>query len=250
MKFFVVWNAKNLKQYTFILILALISAWFLFIQTDLHSPVFSTKTGPKAVYKGEKNVAITFNIGWGDEKAAPIIETLKKENIRSASFFLSGSWAERHPDLVAAIVKEGYEIGLLGYNYKDYTDLKDEEIIRDITKAQEVFKKLNVDHIELLRAPTGHFDQRLLKISEKFGLTVVHWSVDSKDWTNPGVNQIVKNATQAQSGDIILLHASDSAKQTNKALPKILNELRNRHLNFVTVSEMISNSSTRSEEIK
>ena len=108
---------------------------------------------------------------------------------------------------------------------------------------------MNVKNIELLRAPTGHFDKRLLKISENFGLTVVHWSVDSKDWTNPGVNQIVRNTTQAQKGDIILLHASDSAKQTNKALPQILNELRERNLKFVTVSEMISNSSTRSEEI-
>ena len=146
-------------------------------------------------------------------------------------------------------MKEGYEIGLLGYNYKDYSDLKDEEITKDIAKAQEVFKKINVNHIELLRAPTGHFDKRLLKISESFGLTVVHWSVDSKDWTNPGVNQIVKNTTNAQNGDILLLHASDSAKQTNKALPLILDELRDRNLNFVTVSEMISNSSTRNEEI-
>lgn len=219
------------------------------MQTNLHSPVFSTKTGPKAIYKGEKNVAITFNIGWGDEKAAPILETLQKENVHAATFFLSGSWAERHPDLVNKIVKEGYEIGLLGYNYKDYSNLKDEEISKDISKAQEVFKKLNVEHIELLRAPTGHFDGRLLKISEKFGLTVVHWSIDSKDWTNPGVNQIIRNTLKAQKGDIILLHASDSAKQTNKALPKILNELSKRNLNFVTVSEMISNSSTRSEEI-
>ncbi|MEH6948578.1 polysaccharide deacetylase family sporulation protein PdaB [Bacillus sp. JJ634] len=251
MKFFVVLNAKNLKQYSFILVMALCSALFLFLQNSLHTPVFSTEDGPKAVYKGEKNIAITFNIGWGDEKAGPILETLKEENIQSATFFLSGSWAERHPDLVTQIVKEGYEIGLLGYNYKDYSDLEDEEIIRDISKAQEVFTKMNVKNIELLRAPTGHFDKRLLKISERFGLTVVHWSVDSKDWTNPGVDQIVKNVTKkAHKGDIILLHASDAAKQTNKALPIILDELRQRNLTLVTVSEMISNSSAQSEEIQ
>lgn len=230
--------------------MGLFSAGFIFIQNDLQIPVFSTENGPKAIYKGEHNIAITFNIGWGDEKAAPIIETLKKENIHSATFFLSGSWAERHPGLVAMIIEEGYEIGLLGYNYKDYSDLKDEEIIRDIAKAQEVFTKMNIKNIELLRAPTGHFDKRLLKISESFGLTVIHWSVDSKDWTNPGVNQIVENVSDANKGDIILLHASDAAKQTNKALPEILDELRNRDLTFVTVSEMISNSSAKNEEIK
>lgn len=250
MKFFMVLQAKNIKQYSLILLTAVFTAWFLFVQNILHAPVFSTEDGPKAVYKGDKNIAITFNIGWGDEKAAPILETLKNEKIKSATFFLSGSWAERHPDMVSAIVKEGYEIGILGYDYKDYTDLSDQEIIRDISKAQEVFKKLNVKNIELLRAPTGHFDKRLLKISENFGYTVVHWSIDSKDWTNPGVERIVQNVSKAHKGDIILLHASDSAKQTNKALPDLIEELRGKDLNFVNVSEMISNSSARSEEIK
>ncbi|MDQ7860870.1 hypothetical protein RCO48_06885 [Peribacillus frigoritolerans] len=59
-------------------------------KTFFMPPFFSTEDGPKAVYKGEKNVAITFNIGWGDEKAAPIIETLKREKIKSATFFLFG----------------------------------------------------------------------------------------------------------------------------------------------------------------
>jgi polysaccharide deacetylase family sporulation protein PdaB len=250
MKFFMVFHAKKIKYYSLILLTALFTAWFLFVQNILQAPVFSTEDGPKAVYKGEQNVAITFNIGWGDEKAAPIIETLKREQIKSATFFLSGSWAERHPDIVEKIRKEGYEIGMLGYDYKDYSEMEDQEIIRDISKAQEAFKKLNVKNIELLRAPTGHFDKRLLKISENFGYTVVHWSIDSKDWTNPGVDQIVQNIRKTKKGDIILLHASDSAKQTNKALPQLLGELQSKNLNFVNVSEMISNSSANSEEIR
>ncbi|AMM91350.1 MULTISPECIES: polysaccharide deacetylase family sporulation protein PdaB [Peribacillus] len=250
MKFFMVLHAKKIKYYSLILLTALFTAWFLFVQNILQAPVFSTEDGPKAVYKGEQNVAITFNIGWGDEKAAPIIETLKREQIKSATFFLSGSWAERHPDIVEKIRKEGYEIGMLGYDYKDYSEMEDQEIIRDISKAQEAFKKLNVKNIELLRAPTGHFDKRLLKISENFGYTVVHWSIDSKDWTNPGVDQIVQNISKTKKGDIILLHASDSAKQTNKALPQLLGELQSKNLNFVNVSEMISNSSANSEEIR
>lgn len=229
---------------------AFFSAWFLFVQNIFNAPVFSTPDGPKAVYKGERNVALTFNIGWGDERALPIIETLKKENIKSATFFLSGSWAERHPDVVSAIIKEGYEVGMLGYAYKDYSELKDEEIAKDILRAQEAFKKLNVKKIKLLRAPTGHFDRRLLKIGEQYGYTVVHWSVDSKDWMNPGIEKIIQNTDRASQGDIILLHASDSAIQTNKALPALLERLRSKKLNFVSVSEMIANAHAESEEIQ
>jgi peptidoglycan/xylan/chitin deacetylase (PgdA/CDA1 family) len=102
----------------------------------------------------------------------------------------------------------------------------------------------------LLRAPTGHFDERTLNIAERYGYTVVHWSIDSKDWTNPGVKVIVENVQKAKKGDIILLHASDSAKQTAKALPQILENIRNHGLKLVSVSEMIANGNAQTSEIK
>ena len=250
MNFFLVLNGKSVKQISLVLIASFFTAVFLFIGNLSLAPVFSTKDGPKAVYRGEKDLALTFNIGWGDEKAEPILDTLKKENVKSATFFLAGSWAERHPDIVNRIAKEGYEIGILGYAYEDYTELEDVKIGKDIAKAKEAFKKLNIKDIKLLRAPTGHFDERSLKIAERYGYTVVHWSIDSKDWTNPGVVQIVENVKKANKGDIILLHASDSAKQTSKALPEILKEINRKGLKLVTVSEMIANGDVKSREIK
>lgn len=249
MNFFYIVNGKALKNVVLILIAAFFTAWFLYIENLAQIPVFSTKEGPKAIYRGEKDLALTFNIGWGDEKAEPILDVLKKENVKSATFFLAGSWAERHPDIVSRIVKEGYEIGILGYNYEDYEDLEDGKIAKDISKAQEAFTKLNVKDIKLLRAPTGHFDERTLKIAKRYGYTVVHWRVDSKDWQNPGVEVIIKNVKKAGKGDIVLLHASDSAKQTEKALPLILQNVRDKGLKLVTVSEMIANGEVYSKEI-
>jgi peptidoglycan-N-acetylglucosamine deacetylase len=250
MNFFFVLSGKSVKQLLLVVIAAFFTAMFLFMSNLSLSPVFSTKDGPKAVYRGEKDIALTFNIGWGDEKAEPILDALKKENVKSATFFLAGSWAERHPDIVSRIVKEGYEIGILGYAYVDYTELEDANIGKDIEKAKEAYRKLNIKEIKLLRAPTGHFDERSLKIAERYGYTVVHWSVDSKDWTNPGVNKIIANVKRADKGDIVLLHASDSAKQTAKALPGILHEIQNKGLKLVTVSELIANGVVESKEIQ
>lgn len=247
---FYVLNSKILKQISLVVIAAFFTAWLLYMENIVNLPVFSTSNGPKAVYKGEKDIALTFDIGWGDEKAGPILDELIKENVKSATFFLAGSWAERHPDLVEKIKKNGYEIGILGYNYLDYTEQEDSKIRKDILNAQVAFGKLNIKDIKLLRAPTGHFDERTLKIAERYGYTVVHWSIDSQDWTNPGVEKIVENVKGANKGDIILLHASDSAKQTVKALPQIIGDLRGKGLKFVTVSEMIANGSAQSEEIK
>ncbi|MDP4086748.1 MAG: polysaccharide deacetylase family sporulation protein PdaB [Bacillota bacterium] len=250
MNFFMVLNGKFLKQIALILIAAFFAAGFLYMENIAQLPVFSTKSGPKAIYRGEKDIALTFNIGWGDEKAGPILDVLNKEKVKSATFFLAGSWAERHPDLVSRIVKEGYEIGILGYGYVDYSSVEDTKIKKDILMAQEAFRKLNINGIKVLRAPTGHFDDRTLNIAERYGYTVVHWSVDSKDWTNPGVLAIVENVKGAKKGDIILLHASDSAKQTAKALPLILENIRKQGLKMVTVSEMIANGNTQSTEVR
>ncbi|MDF2787698.1 MAG: polysaccharide deacetylase family sporulation protein PdaB [Neobacillus sp.] len=250
MNLFFVLNGRSVKQILLVVIAAFFTALFLFMGNLSLTPVFSTKDGPKAVYRGEKDIALTFNIGWGDEKAEPILDVLKKENVKAATFFLAGSWAERHPDIVSRIVKEGYEIGILGYAYEDYPELEDVKIGKDISKAKEAFRKLNIKDIKLLRAPTGHFDQRSLKIAERYGYTMVHWSVDSKDWTNPGVKQIQENVKKADKGDIILLHASDSAKQTANALPGIIQDLQGKGFKLVTVSQLIANGVVESKEIK
>ncbi|WP_062350468.1 polysaccharide deacetylase family protein [Bacillus kwashiorkori] len=248
MNYFLIINGKRLKSFSIILLTAFVTAWFIYIQ-DNTLPVFSTSDGPKAVYKGKDGVALTFNIGWGDENAEPIVDLLIKNNIKSATFFLSGSWAERQPDLVNKMVKHGYDIGLLGYEYKDYKDLEDVEIRRDILKAEQVFKKMGVKHKKILRSPTGHFDKRLLKISNQLGYTVFHWNINTEDWKNPGVKEIVSKVKKAKTGDIILLHASDSAKQTIIALPEILQVLKENGLKLVSATEMMIDGKAKTNEV-
>jgi peptidoglycan-N-acetylglucosamine deacetylase len=244
MNIFYTLNARKIKQFVLILVISFFTALFIFTGSLSALPVFSTEDGPKAIYKGDKGISLTFNVGWGDERAEPILEELEKQGVQSATFFLSGSWAERHPDIVEKINKSGYEIGSLGYAYEDYSDLDDSKVRQDILKAQEVFEKLNVKDVNLIRMPTGHFDKRVLTIADKLGYTVVHWSVNSQDWTNPGVDKILENVSSAKKGDIVLLHASDSAKQTQKALPEVVKSLKSKG-DFISVSEMIANGKTK-----
>lgn len=244
MNFFVTVSGRRIKQGILIVIISFFTALFYFSQSIVQFPVLSAKDEPKAIYKGEKGVALTFNIGWGDVQAEPILKILEEKKIRSATFFLSGAWAERHPEVVEKIKEMGFEIGSLGYAYEDYTELEDEQVRRDIDRSLEVFKKLDIQEVELLRSPTGHFDKRTLKIADDMGLTVIHWSLNSQDWKNPGVKAIVKNVSKVKKGDIILMHASDAATQTAKALPEVLAIIKNKD-EMVTVSYMISNGNVK-----
>lgn len=248
MNFFVTLSGRRIKQGILIVIISFFTALFYFSQSIVQFPVLSSKGEPKAIYKGEEGVALTFNIGWGDVQAEPVLKVLEEKEVRSATFFLSGAWAERHPEVVEKIKEMGFEIGSLGYAYEDYTELEDEEIRRDIDRSLEVFKKLDIKEVELLRSPTGHFDKRTLKIADDMGLTLIHWSLNSQDWKNPGVKTIIQNVRKVKKGDIILMHASDAATQTAKALPEVLSVLQNKD-NLVTVSYMIANGRVKTKLI-
>jgi polysaccharide deacetylase family sporulation protein PdaB len=208
---------------------------------------------PQAIYKvdtNEKKIALTFDISWGETRATPILDILKEKKVNKATFFLSSPWSQRHPDIVKRIVEDKYEIGSHGHKHDDYTKYSDEEIRNQIGKAHTILTELTGKQPNLIRMPNGDFDKRVLHVAADMGYTVIQWDTDSKDWTNPGVDTIVKNVlSKAHPGDIILMHASDSCKQTHLALPAIIDRLRAEGYQFVTVSELIAGSQVKSEEV-
>lgn len=253
MYLFFVTSKKKIKQSLFIIAASFLTAILLFMQSYSNYSVFSTKLGPHAISKGDNsknNIALTFDISWGDEQATPILDTLKRYHISNTTFFISASWAERHPDIIERIVTDGHEIGLMGYAFKNYTDMETSEIKRDINKSIDVFTKLNIKNISLLRPPTGSFNKDIIQIANDYGLTVVHWNNDSHDNETPGITNIIKNVTDDLSGgDIVLLDASDSALQTKKALPGLIQELRGKGYQNVSITQLISNSDAKSKEL-
>ncbi|QOY37572.1 polysaccharide deacetylase family sporulation protein PdaB [Anaerobacillus isosaccharinicus] len=253
MNFIWIWNGKKIKQYMIVVVAAFFTAGVLYVERS-QITVFSPSAEATAIYKAEtseKKIALTFNISWGEEKAIPILDILKDEEINNATFFLSASWAERHPDIVERIVKDGHEIGSHGYRYENYPQWEDEKVRKDIQRAHQTLYELTNKAPKLLRPPNGNFDKRVLKIAEAQKYKLIHWSIDSKDYGNPGVEQIISNVMDnVTGGDIVLFHASDRVKQTHKALPTIIDHLKDKGYEFVSVSELITSTEADSSEIK
>ena len=185
----------------------------------------------------EKNIALTFNISWGDEKVHDILKVLKKHDVR-ATFFVSGEWAERHPHIIDEITENEHELGMLGYRYKNYLEQDLEQVRKDMVYARNVFSKLGYNDLHYIRPPSGLFNKEVIKLAEKIGLDVIHWSVNSNDWKNPGVEEIVVEAKKVNNGDIVLFHASDIAKQTASALESVLPYYKEKGFSFVTISQI------------
>ncbi|MBY7141824.1 polysaccharide deacetylase family sporulation protein PdaB [Virgibacillus sp. NKC19-3] len=249
MEHFYVMKFNKWKRWGIVVLLAFFTAAFVWFEQDGTFSVFSGDD-PAVLSKGdanEPNIALTFNISWGEERVFDILEQLEQEQVQ-ATFFLSGEWVERHPDIVEDIAEGEHEIGMLGYRYKSYLDQEIDEVRNDLTQAREVFEKLDYEDVNLLRTPSGHFNTEIIELAEEMDFEVIHWNVNSHDWLNPGTDAIVDNVmTETTNGDIILMHASDSAKQTADALDIILPGLQNKEFQFVSMSELINQAEANAE---
>ena len=244
--FFVV-NGKKLKQTIIVLIGLLFAAGVIYAEKD-NITVFAPSE-PSAVYSVETDrnvIALTFDISWGETETEPILKVLEDKGVKKATFFLSSPWSKNHPDIVQKIVKGGWEIGSHGHRHVNYSGLSDDEIRNEIRTAHEILTELTGKPPSLIRLPNGDFDKRVLKIANEMNYTVIQWDTDSLDWMNKSAQEIVNRVlTKAHPGDIVLMHASDSAKHTREALPVIIDELRARGYEFVTVGELLRQSTVR-----
>ncbi|GGJ98665.1 putative polysaccharide deacetylase PdaB [Lentibacillus kapialis] len=249
MDHFYVMTLKKWKRYTIVILLALFAALFLWFE---RYGAFSILSGsePSALTKGnadEPDISLTFNISWGEEKVHDILKKLKQHQVQ-ATFFVSGEWAERHPEILEKITDQEHELGMLGYRYKSYLDQELDDVRRDLLEAKEVFDKLGYEDMKLLRPPNGHFNKDIIELAEDQGFTVTHWNVNPNDWQNPGTQKMTDMVMEeTTNGDIILMHASDSVKQTAEALETILPGLKNKGFKFVGISELINQAHAESK---
>jgi len=249
---FVSIDGRKVKRMLFVAIAVLFAAGIIYTESE-HVAVFKSNE-PAAIYSVEtdkKILALTFDISWGDTRTEPILKVLEDKGVKKATFFLSSPWSKSHPDIVKKIVDAGYEIGSHGHKHVNYSSLSDEEIRTQIQTAHQILQEVTGKTPNLIRMPNGDFDKRVLRIAHELDYTVIQWDTDSLDWMNPGVDKIINRVvSRAHNGDIILMHASDSCKQTHLALPVIIDELRKKGFEFVTVSELLFQTSLDDKEVR
>ena len=215
------------------LVLVLLTSSVVYVQAyHKLKPVYEVKTDKKVV-------ALTFDISWGNTTPLPVIDILKNNGVRS-TFFLSGPWVKQYPDIPKRIQADGHEIGSHGYRHINLSNLSKAEIKDEMLKAQNNIKEVTGIDVNLIRTPNGDFNDQVIEAAHECNYEVIQWGTDSLDWMNPGVNSIIDRVSKkVHPGDIILMHASDTCKQTTEALPAVIQNLKSQGYEFVTVSELL-----------
>ena len=204
--------------------------------------VVNPKTKLHAIYKVKterKVVALTFDISWGTKVPGPVMDILKKYGVKS-TFFLSGPWASKYPEFPQRLVQEGHEVASHGNRHIDLDRESRETVREEILAAHRSLKKVTGLEANLIRTPNGAFNNMVLEVADQSGYKVIQWSADSLDWKKPGVDAIVNRVMdKVHPGAIILMHASDTCLQTPEALPRVLDGLKAKGYELVTVSKLL-----------
>ncbi len=188
-------------------------------------------------------VALTFDDAPDTTFTPQVLDVLKKHQVR-ATFFLVGAQAEKHPEMVKRIVREGHVIGNHSYSHKLFTKLSDDLFQSQVLQTQQALKRLIGYAPRLLRPPYGEITESQLLWASERGYRIVNWNVDSLDWKQLGQEKVTSNIlTNVKPGSIILQHSGGGPGQdlngTVKALPTVIQTLKARNLKMVTLPELL-----------
>lgn len=192
----------------------------------------------RRVETGQRLAALTFDDGPYPGLTEEYLAALAAKGVR-ATFFLVGSRAQRHPELVGRIAAAGHEIANHSLRHADMTAWTEAEVLADLTAANAILAGLAAAPPRLFRPPYGHWQDGVLRGAAATGLETVTWSVDPQDWRNLAPRAIVARVLEElHPGAIIILHEGN--RRTALALPLLLESLEQRGYQLVTVSELLA----------
>lgn len=204
----------------------------------------SPSTSPAAIVvrKGSRRsgaVALTFDDGYNRTACARIANTLRR-NDAVGTFFVNGQHLRAAPSKWRRIL-EGMEVGNHTRSHPDLTREPHPVVIRQIAQNEAIHEQvLGRPMLKALRPPYGAYGERIGRIAAELGYEhIAMWNVDTGDW-RPGTKAgaIVRRATGAPAGSIILMHCSRNA--TARALPKIVRHYQQRGLELTGLSEVLA----------
>lgn len=190
---------------------------------------------------GDKVVALTFDDGPVKGQTDRVLNVLKREEV-PATFFFVGSYAKTQPDLVRRTKREGHQIANHTYSHPKLTGRSGSFVRKEIVQGNQALKSITGSNTQWFRPPYGALDATAWQELQEFNQKVVLWDVDPSDWRRPGVDAIVDNVVSSvQPGSVVLLHdGGGDRRQTIKALPLIIEKLRDEGYIFVTLEDLAS----------
>lgn len=208
----------------------------------------------------DKTVALTFDADMtadqGDRAAAgerfdnpQLIAALRHLKV-PATVFMTGRWVEEYPIQARSIGRDPlFEVANHSYSHYAFTEechglrtMAPGNMRADLERAYRVFREAGVtDPMPYFRFPGGCYDRHALRRLSASGVTAVQWDVVSGDAFATDADEVARDVLEGvRPGSVVVMHCTRSAAPvTERAVRKIVPELRERGFRFVKVSELV-----------
>lgn len=278
MRFYLFGNAVDIIQtfvltaYTFVILMLLIQIPLAQTseigtpQTLLHKNIVHAAELPAIVMHGDRNtpkIALTFDADmtpWMKQQldigavrsyyGQRTIQDLEESHTK-ATLFLTGLWIEAYPETAKQLGQNPlFELGNHSYEHYSFDGscyglsiLPDDQKMESITKTIGLLKTVVDVQDKFFRFPGGCYNDAALKTVHEAGLIPIQWDVAADDGFNDNGQSIIdKVLSQTQNGSIIVLHMNGvpNEPQTANVLPEIIQKLKDKGFEFVTMSELLA----------
>lgn len=207
-------------------------------------------------------VALTFDDG-PDPRWTPKILDILKDKHAPATFFVIGEDANLDSQLVRREYKQGDEVGNHTFTHPDFEQVTRERLQLELNLTELLVESSLGVKTTLFRPPYGIDHQpetaseiQMLPVPQQMGYILVGGRIDPHDWgevnnvppppTETIVSRVLADAENGKSWNIILLHdGGGDRSHTVAALPQIIDALRAKGFQFVTISDLLKQ--TRAE---
>ncbi len=188
-------------------------------------------------------VALTFDDGPDPRTTPEVLDRLDQLGLR-ATFFVLGSDAEAHAEVVAETARRGHLVGTHGYAHEHHLLRSPRWVLHDLRRAKEVMDAIGFP-VTWYRPTYGQVTGSTLAMAKGLGLRTVIWSAWGREWTTTDSDEVARRLIgRLTPGAIALLHDTDQHgtegmwKVGLGALPAVAEHLRTEGLAAVTLDEL------------
>jgi peptidoglycan/xylan/chitin deacetylase (PgdA/CDA1 family) len=178
---------------------------------------------------GPKVIALTIDDGPSPVYTPQILALLEKYRV-TASFSMIGESVTYHPGIAREVADAGHVIVNHTWDHANLAWLGAAATRAEISRASDAIDGATGRRPGMFRAPYGVWSRTALECCASEGLTALGWSVDPRDWSRPGVREIVAIImANTRTGSIILEHdgggdRSQTVAALRIAIPRLLDQ--------------------------
>lgn len=195
-----------------------------------------------------QKVYLTFDDG-PSSNTEKILDILRKYDVK-ATFFVVGTQNDSLRKYYKKIVDEGHTLGMHSYSHK-YSEIyvSEDAFIRDLDRISDLIYEETGVRSKVYRFPGGSSNSvsrvpmsKLEGILADRGIDYYDWNIVSGDATNPApsTEEIIENSLngiEKYKEAMILFHDLANKTTTVEALPRIIQELKDRGITIAPIDE-------------